>query len=135
MTLSSSRTNPDCLPRKRDRRVGIVDLLASLARALDTRTDPTAMRTTFEEALRHLISARSVHLRDGPSGWARSEEGSILMETFAFDVPAGDGGSPAVLEATFDRGVGVGGWDIQMLGGAAHIGALMLEIERSTQLA
>ncbi|MEP7310083.1 MAG: sigma 54-interacting transcriptional regulator [Acidobacteriota bacterium] len=131
MTLSSSRANPDCLPRKRDRRVGIVELLASLARALNTRTDPTTLRTVFEEALRRLVSARSVHLRDGPGGWARSEDGGILLETFAFDVPAGDGGSPGVLEATFDRGKGVCDWDVQLLTGAAHVGTLLLEIERS----
>jgi len=109
----------------------MVELLAALARALDARTGATAMRTIFEEALRHLVSARSVHLRDGPGGWARAEEGSGVMETVAFDVPAGDGGSPGVLEATFDRGTSVCGWDIQLLAGAAHVGALLLEIERS----
>ena len=36
-----------------------------------------------------------------------------------------------LLEATFDPGCRLGEWDFQMLGIAAQLGALVLEIERS----
>jgi transcriptional regulator with PAS, ATPase and Fis domain len=39
-------------------------------------------------------------------------------------------GSAGVLEATFDPGAPMGEWDFQVLGEAAHIGALVLEIDR-----
>ena len=51
-------------------------------------------------------------------------------------MPGGDPASAGLLEATFDPGCRLGEWDFQMLGVATHIGALVLEIERSrTQLA
>ena len=40
-----------------------------------------------------------------------------------------------VLEATFDAGCRLGDWDFQMLGIAAHLGALVLEIERNASAA
>ena len=42
-----------------------------------------------------------------------------------------DPGSRGVLEANFDPGCRLGEWDFQMLGTAASLGALVLEIERS----
>ena len=38
--------------------------------------------------------------------------------------------APGLLEATFDPGCRLGEWDFQMLGLAAHLAALVLEIER-----
>jgi hypothetical protein len=110
--------------------MGFGELLASLARTLDTRSDPALMRTTFEEALRLAVPVRSIQLRDGASRWDESEEPPSGVETVAFDVPAADGASPGVLEATFDHGEGVDAWNVQLLGGASHVGALVLEIER-----
>ena len=52
-------------------------------------------------------------------------------ESIALDVPGSDPGTKSVLEASFDPACRLGEWDFQMLGLAAHIAALVLEIERS----
>ena len=57
-------------------------------------------------------------------------EGVVGAESVRFDVPGADSSSQGILEATFDRDCGLGEWDFQILGVAAHVGALVLEIER-----
>src|SRR5262249_35862588 len=52
-------------------------------------------------------------------------------ESIALDVPGSEPAGPGVLEATFDPGCPLGDWDFQQLGIAAHVGSLILEIERS----
>jgi two-component system response regulator HydG len=52
-------------------------------------------------------------------------------ESVVLEVPGADPNAPGQLEATFDPGCRLGDWDFQMLGLAAHIGALVLDIERS----
>ena len=116
--------------RQRDRRSGLEDLLALTARSLDLGNEPRAMRTAFEDALGRLVPARSIHLRDGSNRWLGRRESPLGAEGIALDVPSADGARPGVLEATFDPGSRLGEWDFQMLGLAAHVGALVLEIER-----
>ena len=53
------------------------------------------------------------------------------IESVAFEVPGPSPKTRGVLEATFDPDCRPGEWDIQMLGMAANLGALLLEIERS----
>ena len=118
------------LPRQRERRQGLAELFASLTRALDRSADFSLMRGTFEQALRHLVPVRSVHLREAGSRWAgRMEAGGV--ESIALEVPGAERATQAFLEATFDPGCRLGEWDFQMLGLATHIGALVLEIERN----
>jgi two-component system response regulator HydG len=75
------------------------------------------------------VPVRSVRLRDGNKGWIDSSGGPTeVVESFVLDVPgAGAGG---VLEATFEPDAPRGEWDAQLLGQAAHIWGLVLEIER-----
>src|SRR5207253_9964631 len=47
------------------------------------------------------------------------------------EVPGFEPGLHGQLEAIFDPACGLGEWDFQVLGVAAHLGALVLEIERS----
>jgi transcriptional regulator with PAS, ATPase and Fis domain len=49
----------------------------------------------------------------------------------ALEVPGADPSSQGLLEVTFDPGCRLGEWDFQLLGTAANLGALVLEIERS----
>src|SRR5207244_9977272 len=115
--------------RQRDRRRGFGELLATLARAIAGRGDTALLRGAFEEILRRTLAVRSVHLRDATSRWAsRSAPGA--SESIAFEVPGPSPKARGVLEASFDPGCRPGDWDIQMLGMAANIGALLLEIER-----
>ena len=126
-TASRPSTAP-CLPRGRDRRAGLADVLAALSRSLGDRTDVTLMRGSFEDALRRALKLRSVQLRDHGSRWGSARSDSASVESIALEVPGnGPGG---VLEAGLDPGAPLGDWDVQLLGVAAHLGGLVLEIER-----
>jgi DNA-binding NtrC family response regulator len=120
-------------PRQRDRREALAELLAALTRALDRRHDISLMRGAFEESLRRIVPLRTVRLREAGSRWnSRSDSSSRTgPESVALEVPGADAEMPGLLEATFDPGCRLGEWDFQMLGVAAQIGALVLEIERS----
>ena len=117
-------------PRRRDRRRGFSDLVSALARALDRRGEVSFIRGVFEDALRRVVPVRAVHLREGTHRWAMAQENSPENELIALEVPGGDPAAPGVLEATFDPGCRLGEWDFQTLSMAAHLGALVLEIER-----
>ena len=115
-------------PRQRDRRQAFGDLLAALARALDRSGEIPFIRGAFEQMLRRMVPVRSLHLREAATRWAARTDG---VESIAFEVPGAEGLAKGVLEATFDPGCRLGDWDFQMLGIAAHLGALVLEIERN----
>lgn len=122
-------------PRQRDRRQALTELLTAVTRLLDRTTDAALMRGAFEEMLRRVVPVRSVRLRDAGSRWTAAGDGSTGNESIALEVRGSDPATQGVLEATFDPGCRMGEWDYQLLGLAAQIGALILEIERSrTQL-
>ena len=117
-------------PRQRDRREAVSDLLSTLARAMDRRLDVSLMRGAFETALGRVVSVKSVHLREvGSRVGSRSE--ATGPESIALEVPGADPSCQGLLEVTFDPGCQLGDWDFQMLGAAANLGALVLEIERT----
>jgi DNA-binding NtrC family response regulator len=125
LTASSSQELLTFAPRQRDRRLGLGDVLMAVTRALSDRTDAAAMRAAFEEVLPRVVPVRGVGIRDGHR-WSRGDG----AESFALEVPGCPAGAPGLLEATFDPASRLGEWDFQLLGLAAHIGALVLEIER-----
>jgi DNA-binding NtrC family response regulator len=102
--------------------------LTALSRAIADRADGSLLRGTFEQTLRRLVPVRSVRLRDNTSRWSGRGEGPDAIESIALEVQGSDAGG--VLEAAFEPGSPLGDWDFQLLGVAAHIGALVLEIER-----
>src|SRR5258706_9837428 len=122
---------PGHVPRQRDRRHALANLLSTLTRALDRGLDISLMRGAFEETLRHIVPVRTVQLRDAGSRWVGRSGAVTSPESVALEVPGADPDAPGLLEATFDPGCRLGDWDFQMLGLAAHVGALVLEIERS----
>jgi len=129
MTASLSAGDVEYRPRRRDRREAFGELLVSLTRTLDSRGDVTLMRGAFEESLRRLVPVHSVQLRESTSRWLlRPDSGGA--ESISLDVPGVDASAQGILEARFDPGCRLGEWDFQMLGVAAHLGALVLEIER-----
>jgi DNA-binding NtrC family response regulator len=117
--------------RQRDRRQALGDLLLTLTRALDRREDVSLMRGAFEECVRRLVAVRTLQLRDPSSRWSARGDVAPGAESIAFDVPGAEPAGPGILEATFDPGAPIGEWDFQVLGLAAQLGALVLEIERS----
>ena len=127
MLPSSASPHP---PRRRDRRRGFAELLAVVARSVDRRGDIPFIRGAFEDALRRIVPVRSVHLREAAHRWPAAHEQGPDAETIALEVPGGDPASPGVLEATFNAGCRLGEWDFQTLSMAAHVGALVMEIER-----
>jgi len=139
MSIESARTttaaDSECRTarsiRQGDRRRGIADLMASLSRSLDRRHDISTLRSVFEETVRRIVPIRSIHLREGSSPWMRRCDAAGQTEAIALEVPAADPDRNGLLEASFDPACGLGEWDFQTLGLAAHIGALVLEIERS----
>jgi transcriptional regulator with PAS, ATPase and Fis domain len=122
------------ITRQRDRRRALVDLLAAVVRALDRRDDIWLMRGAFEQALRTLLPVRTVQLRDPSSLWSSRDETAPGAESIALEVPGAEPAGPGVLEASFEPGSPIGDWDFQLLGIAAHVGALILEIERAHRL-
>ena len=121
-------------PRQRDRRQALIDLFTALSRALDRQGDVSLMRGAFEQMVRRLVPVRTIHLRDAGSRWNGSTEPGAGTESIALEVPGPDAATKGVLEASFDPACCLGEWDFQMLGLAAHVGALVLEIERGRQL-
>jgi DNA-binding NtrC family response regulator len=130
MTEVVSGPNVNYRPRRRERRGSFSKVLTALTRALGSRGDTPPLRVVFEESLRRVIPMRSIQLRESASQRMGQTDGVVGAEFIALDVPGGDALSHGTLEATFDRGCGIGEWDLDILGAAAHIGALVLEIER-----
>jgi DNA-binding NtrC family response regulator len=117
--------------RRRDRRQGLTELLAALTRHLDRKQDVVLMRGAFEQSLKRIVPFGTVHLREPGGRWGAGADDARHLESIAVDVPGADGGVAAVLEARFEPGCLLGDWELQSLGLAAHVGALVLEIERT----
>jgi two-component system response regulator HydG len=118
-------------PRQRDRRQALGDLLAALTRSLDRRNDISLMRGAFEQMLRRLVPVRTAQLREAACRWTNRLDAAAGPESVVLEVPGADPDMPGMLEATFDPGCRLGEWDFQTLALATHVGALVLEIERS----
>src|SRR5579862_2277046 len=135
LSRSDSNHSLAYVPRRRDRRQALADLLAALARALSRQGDTAPMRGAFEQMLRRLVPVRSIQLRDVGSRWGNSRsESAPGSESIVLEVPGPEPALKGVLEATFDPACRLGEWDFQMLGIAAHVAALVLELERNRTL-
>jgi DNA-binding NtrC family response regulator len=116
--------------RQRDRRHGFAEWLSALARGLDRRTDIAAVRDVFENGLRTIVRARSVQLREPGHRWPTRSIPPIGAESIALDVPGADQAAAGVLDVTFDPECQLSDWDFQTLTMAAHVGSLVLEVDR-----
>jgi transcriptional regulator with PAS, ATPase and Fis domain len=132
MTVSAEEADRDrsaFAARRRDRRVGLSEVLSALSRSIGERAELALLRGAFEEMVRRVVPVRSVRLREA-TRWAGPSGPVAVVESIALPVAGAPGG---VLEATFDPSAPLGEWDFQVLGEAAHVGALILEIERNRQ--
>lgn len=116
-------------PRHRERRRGFSQILAAVARAATSRTETGEIRVAFQDALKEVMSMQTVTLRDTASRWP-SEPAAPGTEAVAFEVAAASAAHRGILEATFMRQGRRGDWDFQLLGQAAQLGAMVLELER-----
>jgi transcriptional regulator with PAS, ATPase and Fis domain len=105
-----------------DRRRGPLTLLTAVTSGLSLAREPRTARERFEQELRRLARARSVALRDdtGESGVGLSVE-----------VPGMGSENRARLEVAFEPGRSPDAWTNQLLETAAHVAALLLEVERA----
>jgi len=117
-------------PRQRDRRQSFADLLGALTQAMDRRHDVSLMRGVFEDMLRRIVPVRTARLCDASGRLESATPESPGVESIALAVPGSHTAGLGVLEATFDPSTTLGDWDVQQLGVCAHVGAMVLEIER-----
>src|SRR5436853_288715 len=117
------------IPRQRERRAGLGELLGAIVRGLDRRSDISLLRGAFEDMVRRMMPVRTVQLREVGSRWATRPD-DAGPESIVIDVPGSAASCAGLLEATFDPACGINEWDFQLLGHAANLGALVLEVER-----
>ena len=109
--------------RGADKRRNLSALLSAVTSGLSVVRDGAVMRGRFEEELRSLVQARSIRLRDAPST-------PPPPTAVCIDVPGPPPHHRARLEAVFEPKRRLDGWTCQLLESAAHVAALVLEIER-----
>src|SRR4051812_35565289 len=112
------------------RRRALGEVLTTLARAVAGRGEGGSLRSAFEEALLRVLPVRSIVLRDQATRWS-AEKPDEEVESVAFEVAGPTPAQRGLLQATFDRAARLGEWDFQVMGHAAQLGALVLEVERS----
>jgi transcriptional regulator with PAS, ATPase and Fis domain len=101
-----------------------------VARAVAARGDGSGVRSAFEDALMRVLPVRSITLREQASR-GPTDRVDEAVESLAFEVAAPTPAQRGLLQATFDRGCRIGDWDFQVLGQAAQLGALVLEVDRA----
>ena len=118
--------------RIRDRRMAFAGLLATLSRGLERTREPLALRRILEDGLRRVLPVRDITLRDHQVRLSVVSAGANRTpESISFEIPTGEPGRHAVLEAAFDPSSCLDDWDVQVLASASHVAALLLEIERT----
>src|SRR3989441_3729099 len=78
------------VPRQRDRRQALCEMLATLTRFLDKGQDISLMRSAFEEMLRRVVPVRAIQLRESNSRWTGRLAGADGIESIALEVPGSD---------------------------------------------
>ena len=87
---------------------------------LERCTGDAALRTSFENELRRIVSVRDVQIRAKP---VIAERGA---ESVYFTVPHGSGVRP-ILQATFEPGYAPTAMEFRLLKAAASLAAVVLE--------
>ena len=108
--------------RARDRRRGPLTLLSAVTGGPSVAREPRTARERFEGTLRSLARAESVILR---------EDGGRNGGAVSYDVPVSGSEARPRLEVTFESGRRPDGWTCQLFEVAAHVAALVVEIERA----
>jgi transcriptional regulator with PAS, ATPase and Fis domain len=110
--------------RAPERRRGVITLVSAVAAALPSCREARVLRQRFEDALRDLLRARAVELRDGPA-LIRPPADAISLEVRCGDFTLG------AIDACFDGEAGFDRWDRQVLDCARELAALVLTIDRA----
>src|SRR5262245_26159308 len=115
-----AKVRPSLTPRQPDRRLAFGDLLLTLAGTLDRREHVWLLRDALERRFDALF--RVARHSCGVFGRRGRWTFPLVLGRSALVF-----NEPACFEPTFNPGAPLGGWDFQVLGLAAHVGALVLE--------
>jgi hypothetical protein len=121
-TGASTGNDPILQRRASDPRRGSLMLLSAVTGGLSGAREPRIARERFEQTLRSLSRAESVILR---------EDGGGKRQALCYDVPAFGPELRPRLEVTFESGRRPDDWTCQLFEMAAHVAALLIEIERA----
>ena len=108
-----------------DRRRGVLSLLAAATSGFSVAREPRAARERFEREVRTLAGARSAAVRSEGETACTGGAGIVV------DLPGRPDEGRGQLDVAFEPGRTPDEWTRQLLEGAAHIAALLLEIERA----
>ena len=100
----------------------LADLLTDVMTDVDRGGRQALLRPRFEKALRRMVSAEDIQIRDGV---ATSQDGG---ESIYFTVPSVDGSRP-ILQATFEPGHQLSEMEFRLLKSAATLASVVLEFE------
>ncbi|HZB24621.1 MAG TPA: sigma-54 factor interaction domain-containing protein, partial [Vicinamibacterales bacterium] len=121
----ATRISDTASRRRQDRRRGVLSLLAAATAGYSVAREPRAARERFEREVRTLAHARAVTVREDGEPAETGSAGMVL------DLPGAGADSRGRLDVSFEAGRAPDEWTRQLLEGAAHIAALLLEIERA----
>jgi DNA-binding NtrC family response regulator len=117
--------------RVRDRRTATARILEAVARRVESGHQSAALRTQFETALQEALRIPRVRLREDAQPYpAVVAGGSGTARRVSVHVPTPHGTPAVVLEAMLDHDRQFDAWDGQLFALAAHLGTLILELER-----
>ena len=106
-------------------------VIAALGNGIEREGAERDLPGIFERQVQHLLSMRTVRLREIPSRYqARLVTPTRTAESVVLGVPTADPHVQGVLEATFERGRRLDERDFELLNAAAHLGGLVLEAAR-----
>jgi DNA-binding NtrC family response regulator len=132
--LNDANTSADADARARtrrgERRADLRRVIHAVAATLLRRPADGALQGAFEQALSRLVSARSVRIREVPTRYqARLVTPTRAADAVVLDVPLGDPRRQVVLEASFEPGLAIDEWNLDLLSAAAQLGAVVLEAD------
>ena len=110
--------------RAGERRRNAATFLTAVTAAATVAREPRAARERLEDELGKALQARSVRIREAP--FTCAPPNSVCV-----DVPFGAGEGRARIEVVFDAARPLDDWAYQLVDAAAHLTAILLELERT----
>ena len=120
-TGAPAGTGPMLQRRASDRRRSSLALLSAVTSGLGLARESRIARERFEQTLQSLSRAESVILR----------EDTGTASALSYDVPVFGPEARPRLEVTFEPGRRPDDWTCQLFETAAHVAALLIEVERA----
>jgi DNA-binding NtrC family response regulator len=117
--------------RGADRRAAMAAMLAALASHVQAGRDQGALRAEFEGRLRQALRLKAVRLREDSAVYgAAPPPPEPQGERVCLDVPTRAAWPRVRLEARGGPGSTLDAWGFQLLGMAAHLAALLVDLDR-----